>query len=181
MAFWPIRFDLIASGWEPDVHSVDLGYIEARLEEQIEQAMESAVKFLSVLSDISEPRRDEYSSIVRAKLQGKKYEWMARARRTRALRLSKTAEVREQSSRKAPEKGSVAPNARRFDTLKPMYLTKKGSTLTLSVLTKLAGYERDRDRPSNTEVKAWLKGKPRSAAAGRNFDQAVARLESELS
>jgi hypothetical protein len=56
----------------------------------------------------------------------------------------------------------------------------RGKRLTHAMLTEEAGYEADARVKSNTEVKAWLKDKPRSPEAGRNIKRALNELRQGL-
>jgi hypothetical protein len=78
-----------------------------------------------------------------------------------------------------PEIISKANNRVFFEWLKHEY-RQRGKKLTLDMLTQKAGYEGGAPRKSNTEAKAWLRGKPRSGAAARSFERAFKELKAEL-
>ena len=79
-----------------------------------------------------------------------------------------------------PESISTPRNRSRFEALKRKY-EETGRVLTQGILTVEAGYESKSRTKSNTEVKNWLKGDPRSTKSGRQIDAAMTRLEREVS
>jgi hypothetical protein len=187
--FYPRRLDAALSAFEPAILSVDLAVIEPEITRHVDAALTAFAKGVSALRELPTEQKDEALSGMRAKLQSRKHIWMANARYRRAAGL--LARIDAIKADPAQSDASIKPqsaqpsktrsNRSRLDALKPSYREKRGSDLTLTVLTHLAGYEMDRDKPSNTEVKAWLRGMPRSAAANRTLNRIISKLETELS
>jgi hypothetical protein len=78
--------------------------------------------------------------------------------------------------RQSANEGGTFSNREWFDRVRIKYGKIKEANLTLSVLSARANYESE----SNTDVKAWLAGKPRTRQAAIRITNALKEIESEL-